>query len=295
MISNPQDVWSQGDVFANGIHIHYYRTGGEKPPLVLLHGFTENGLCWSRVARALEQDYDIIMVDARGHGLSSGPEAGYSQELLREDVAGLIQGLRLVRPVVFGYSNGALTAAQLAAAHPELVSVVILEDPPWREASTQPPLTNKSGEPWPGYRKWFNSWIAWHKALRTQTFAERVAASQQFLPPGTFGWSEEDLATHLEAQAQFNLDVLNYSPAMPVPTSWRGTVENIKCPILLITSNPGQRPAISEREAHEIATHWHNGQYIPFKQNSHFLHHEMSGEQFDHFIDVVKTFLGEIS
>lgn len=42
--------WSDGMVFANGIHHHYYRTGGEKPPLLLLHGFNENGLTWLRVA-----------------------------------------------------------------------------------------------------------------------------------------------------------------------------------------------------------------------------------------------------
>jgi len=68
--------WFEGTVMANGIHQHYYRTGGDKPSLILLHGFSENGLCWSRVAKALEQDNDVIMVDARGHGLSSGPETG---------------------------------------------------------------------------------------------------------------------------------------------------------------------------------------------------------------------------
>src|SRR5437667_129026 len=36
--------WSEGTVMANGIHQHYYRTGGEKPTLILLHGFSENGL-----------------------------------------------------------------------------------------------------------------------------------------------------------------------------------------------------------------------------------------------------------
>jgi len=47
------------------------------------------------------------MVDARGHGRSSGPETGYSQALLTEDVAGLIRELGLQHPSLFGYSNGA--------------------------------------------------------------------------------------------------------------------------------------------------------------------------------------------
>lgn len=57
--------WLSGDVIANGIRIHYYRTGGDKPPLVLSHGATDNGLCWVRLTRALESEYDVIMPDAR--------------------------------------------------------------------------------------------------------------------------------------------------------------------------------------------------------------------------------------
>src|SRR5437899_2771334 len=52
--------WFSGDVVANGVRIHYYRTAGDKPPLVLSHGATDSGLCWTRVARALESDYDVI-------------------------------------------------------------------------------------------------------------------------------------------------------------------------------------------------------------------------------------------
>ncbi len=74
--------WSEGNVFANGIRHHYYRTGGNKPALLLLHGFNEYGLTWLRVAKELEQDYDIIMVDARGHGRSDGIASGFSNSLL---------------------------------------------------------------------------------------------------------------------------------------------------------------------------------------------------------------------
>jgi len=81
--------WYEDDVFANEMRTHYYRTGVAYPHLVLLHGFSENGLCWSRVAKALEGEYDVIMPDARGHGLSSGPETGYAQELVTADVAGM--------------------------------------------------------------------------------------------------------------------------------------------------------------------------------------------------------------
>ena len=282
--------WIEGSVVANGIRQHYYRTGGEKSALVLLHGFTENGLCWSACARALEPDYDVIMVDARGHGLSDGPEHGYGQEILNRDVVALIEELGLSHPVLFGYSNGALTAGQVAAQYP--LRAVVVEDPPWGETAMRPATTGQSGaEPWPGYASWLDSWLAWHRALRTQTFAERVAASQQFLPPGALNWPTEELMTHLEAQAQFNLDVLNHVPPMPGRSPWRETVERIECPILLLSSDPRQGAGITAQAEQQIAATWKNGQFVAFENASHFLHHEMQGERFDHFIDVVKEFL----
>ena len=58
-------TWTEHDILTNGIRLHYYRTGGDKSPLVLCHGFSDNGLCWTPLARELEADYDVIMVDAR--------------------------------------------------------------------------------------------------------------------------------------------------------------------------------------------------------------------------------------
>ena len=40
--------WQDDYVTANGIRLHYWRTGGDKPPLVLSHGITDSGLCWNR-------------------------------------------------------------------------------------------------------------------------------------------------------------------------------------------------------------------------------------------------------
>ena len=62
--------WQSGFVDANGLRLHYTRTGGDGPPVVLAHGVTDSGLCWARVAKALSPDFDVIMVDARGHGQS---------------------------------------------------------------------------------------------------------------------------------------------------------------------------------------------------------------------------------
>ena len=44
------DKWTTGYFVSHGTKLHYYRTGGPKPPLVLLHGITDDGLCWAPVA-----------------------------------------------------------------------------------------------------------------------------------------------------------------------------------------------------------------------------------------------------
>jgi pimeloyl-ACP methyl ester carboxylesterase len=113
----------------NGVHIRYLRTGGAKPPVVLLHGLIGNGATWTPLARALESDFDVIMPDARGHGGSSTPSHGYRYDDLAGDVVGLIRGLELERPVVLGHSMGGMTAAVVASRGAGLLRAVILVDP----------------------------------------------------------------------------------------------------------------------------------------------------------------------
>jgi pimeloyl-ACP methyl ester carboxylesterase len=121
--------WMTGVCEANGINIHYLRTGGSKPPLVLLHGLTGSGACWSPLARALEGEYDVVMPDARGHGNSSTPLNGYRYQDHASDVVGLIHELGLAAPVLLGHSMGGMTAAVVATQIATTIRGVILADP----------------------------------------------------------------------------------------------------------------------------------------------------------------------
>ena len=116
--------WSEGDVEANGLRLHYYRTGdrarGAKPIIVMLHGITDNGLCWARVAQEFEADYDIVMPDARGHGLSEAAHDGYAPDQHASDVRALVDALDLRRPVVMGHSMGGMVATIVAATWPDM-------------------------------------------------------------------------------------------------------------------------------------------------------------------------------
>jgi N-formylmaleamate deformylase len=62
--------WKEQYADVGDVRIRYHRTGGNKPQIVLLHGITDNGLCWTPVAKELEASKQWRMM-----GLSS---SGYS-------------------------------------------------------------------------------------------------------------------------------------------------------------------------------------------------------------------------
>jgi N-formylmaleamate deformylase len=111
-------------------HLAYHRSAGPGPVMVLSHGLTDNGLCWSRTAQALAGDYDVVMLDARGHGASSRMAASTPPDPGR-DLAEAIAGLGLTSPIMMGHSVGASATAACANANPGIAARVILEDPPF--------------------------------------------------------------------------------------------------------------------------------------------------------------------
>jgi len=110
-------TWNSGACETNGASVHYLRTGGAHPPVVLLHGLMGSGACWTPLARALEDEFDVVMPDARGHGGSSAPPHGYGYEVFESDVAA--QHRRAL-----GLQKSDLVA-QARARHPQRSSEII--------------------------------------------------------------------------------------------------------------------------------------------------------------------------
>jgi pimeloyl-ACP methyl ester carboxylesterase len=94
-----------------------------------VHGSSDDGLCWTSLAKELTSDYDVYLPDARGHGLSDPAMATDSADAQAEDIAALIRELELDRPIVMGHSMGASSAAWCAAKYPGMARAIVLEDP----------------------------------------------------------------------------------------------------------------------------------------------------------------------
>ncbi len=137
----PPAGWTDGYVMANGIRLHYWRTGGDKPALVMAHGSSDDGLCWTNLAKEFQDRYDIIMFDARGHGLSDPPTPSDPADVQVEDLAGLIKALKLQKPILMGHSMGSASVAQFAAKYPDVPRAVVLEDPALVRPATPPAAT----------------------------------------------------------------------------------------------------------------------------------------------------------
>lgn len=121
--------WTEDTAEANGVRLHYTRTGGDGPVLVVAHGVFDDGPCRTPLVRELAHEYDVIAYDARGHGRSEAPESGYGVDDRAADLVGLLDALDVENPVLFGHSMGGDTVLATAAAHPDLPRAVVAVDP----------------------------------------------------------------------------------------------------------------------------------------------------------------------
>lgn len=117
-------------VVVDGLRMHV-RTAGEGPPVVLLHGWPQTGLCWRYVAPELVRaGYRVVVPDLRGYGHTDKPTGGYDKRTMAGDVRGLLAVLGLAgEPVhVVGHDRGARVAHRWALDAPdELRTLTVLD------------------------------------------------------------------------------------------------------------------------------------------------------------------------
>ena len=112
------DGFVQERIATNGITLSVHRAGAGAP-LILLHGYPQNHMCWARVAPALAERFQVIVPDLRGYGESDAPpndaeNTVYSKREMARDIAGLMDALGLGRAHVLGHDRGARVAYRMA-------------------------------------------------------------------------------------------------------------------------------------------------------------------------------------
>jgi len=115
-------------------------TGGDGPPLLLVHGWPQTWYAWRLVMPALARDFSVIVPDQRGTGLSGRPEDGYDTRTLAGDLAALMDALGHQRFAVAGHDTGMWIGYALAADHPGRVDRLAVAETPLPGVSPSPPL-----------------------------------------------------------------------------------------------------------------------------------------------------------
>ncbi len=112
-----------GEVEANGIKIHY-AIYGQGSPVIFLHGGVANMDWWGNQVPAVAAHRTVILMDSRGHGRSTRDERPYSYDLMADDVVALIDGLKIPKADIVGWSDGAIIGIDLAMRHKDRVGKI---------------------------------------------------------------------------------------------------------------------------------------------------------------------------
>ena len=115
-------------------------TGGEGPPLLLVHGWPETWYAWRLVMPGLARQFQVIAPDQRGCGLSGKPPGGYDTATLADDMAALMDALGHQRFAVAGHDTGLWIGYALAADYPDRVDRLAVAEAAMPGVSPSPPL-----------------------------------------------------------------------------------------------------------------------------------------------------------
>ena len=262
----PGSGWSVGAAPVIGGDLVYHRTGGAGPALVLSHGLTDNGLCWSRFATAMAADFDVIMIDARGHGGSVRPSAGVVMDPAR-DIGDVIASLGLERPIFMGHSVGARATATYANAHPDKVRQVILEDPVFLPLIDSEAAATRRAK--------FRSQVARFQAMSE---ADILAMGRKDSP----AWHDDDFPAWAAAKRQVDPEAFPH-----YATPWQEEVDRIAAPTLVVHGEAHLGSLITPSIADEARALNPNIRTVEIAGAGH----NVRRENFEDFLAAVRAFL----
>lgn len=270
------DSWFSGFVETNGIRLHYLRAGGG-PPVVLAHGGLDDARCWDRVAAALARSYDVIAIDARGHGRSDAPGDGYELTVQAEDLAGAIAALGLQKSALLGHSLGAEVAPVLAGMHPNLLGAILLEDPgPWW---TGWPVTEEERAFLAAEQK---RYVRYAASSREDLIADR----RQRRP----GWTDDERAAWADAKLQASPSaVAVFGAELDAGVDWPAVLGRITCPALLIRTDPASGGIVGAESAAALQAMMPHLEIALIPGASHSIRRDA----FDRYLAVVETILAK--
>jgi N-formylmaleamate deformylase len=269
-------MWHSDYLVTNGVRMHYLRSGGGKPALLLLHGFSVDSGCFLAVADTWVERYDVVVPDTRGHGRSAAPPEGYDTRPMVTDFVGLIAALGLHKPIVIGHSMGAINTLALAGLYPELPRAIVLEDPPpsWVPSTDDATRLAQRAAMAARFR---------HNKRLTRDELYEVARRDYPL------WSADEHTAWVNATIRVGIEALGALGQQSL--DYAALAREIRVPALLITSNPAQGGLVSAAHAGQLTS------LIPHLQVAHVpdAGHRIRSDRPEAYLRGVNEFLGTLS
>jgi pimeloyl-ACP methyl ester carboxylesterase len=113
----------------DGINLVYEERGSGSPTFVFVHGWTCDRSFFAPQADYFARKHRVVSLDLRGHGQSDKPQGAYPISAYTDDIANLIDTLKLGRVIAVGHSMGGITVLELGASYPEKVAGIVMVDP----------------------------------------------------------------------------------------------------------------------------------------------------------------------
>lgn len=227
----------------------WYEEVGEGRPLVCLHsGWGRAVMPFDDATAVLGSRYRMIFPDRRGYGrstpLDSLPSSYHHDAMI--DLAHFLDRLSISRPILWGHSDGAITAALYAAAHPEHVAALVVEA------------------------------IHFYRA-KSKGFFAKYAADPQSLPAATIERLRADHGerwqTVIEMHSRAWLGFHEIGGDF-----YAGKLEQITCPVLVLYGENDPHTPPSESE--ELATHLRHATLARVTGGGHSPHSEPKTSRF---------------
>ena len=237
--TNPQ-TWTDIVLSFEGAPVYAKRRPGSGTPVVFLHGYGDYGDCWQGLLARLPQDIDATLVDSLGHGHSGYPASGCDAVARRDAV---VQVLRehIGPAVLAGHSMGAGTALAVAAAEPELVKGLVLEDPPWwlEEIARRPVNVIRIARS--------EALVQWIEGLQQRTVADVIDSCRADHP----NWDEVEFEHWARSKLRVDLTGVDL-PYRELSESVLEQWQQVRCRALLVTGEPAKSGIVTQELAEQF-------------------------------------------
>ncbi|MFT4627638.1 MAG: pimeloyl-ACP methyl ester carboxylesterase [Myxococcota bacterium] len=139
----------------DGLDLAYIDSGGDGPPVVLLHGLSSTLGFWEHQVPHLARDHRLLALDLPGFGSSDRPDAPYTPPWYADVVAQWMEAVGVPSAVIVGHSMGGQIAITLALEHPDRVDALALAAPAGIESFQ------------PGAARWMKTYWTEDRALHS--------------------------------------------------------------------------------------------------------------------------------